>query len=156
MNRTLKITGLALMLGVSTAVSAQTISPAQAFASRLQQYQNLSASSGSTYAFHPAPMLTSEGHDPVGNQSFAQRFADLQATSSNDSDAFQQTRPTFSALGADPEPKESFAQRFAELQADSSNSGLFTSGALGDRANGRMMAAKAGPRPMQPVNTAQN
>jgi hypothetical protein len=121
MSSKLKVAALAVLLGTATVAAAQSPSRAQAFASQLQQYEALSGTG--TYTFHAAPKFSNTPQDPVGKESSAQRFADMQAESSNDSNMWQETRPTLSAKAADPEPKESFAQRFAEMQAASSNSG---------------------------------
>ena len=121
MKTKLKAIALAVLLGTATVAAAQSPSQAQTFASQLQQYQALSGTG--TYTFRAAPTVNNKAQDPVGNESFAQRFADMQAASSNDSDMYQETQPTLSAKASDPEPKEPFAQRFAEMQAASSNSG---------------------------------
>jgi hypothetical protein len=74
-----------------------------------------------TYTFKAPPTLQQKPDDPVGNQSFTDRFADMQAQSSNSGEF--QAPPALSKQAANPEGKESFAQRFAEMQAASSNSG---------------------------------
>ena len=174
MSTKLKVVALAVLLGTATvaaaqspsqvptygavavadSTSAQTPSRAQTFADQLQQYQNLSSTASGTYTFHPAPRLSNRPQDPVGNESFAQRFADMQAESSNDNDMWQETQPTFSAKAADPEGKEPFAQRFAEMQAASSNSGewSFHPGANvpTDEANSTLVIAKPITHPAQP------
>jgi len=127
MNTKLKVVTLALLLGTATVAAAETpatqaSSRAQAFADQLQQFQNLSSTAAGTYTFHPAPTLGYKPQDPVGNESFGQRFADMQAASSNSSE-WQETQPTLTANAADPVGKEPFAERFAEMQAASSNSG---------------------------------
>ena len=123
MSSKLRIVAVALLLGTATVAAAQDKIGARTFASQLQQYQDLSATAAGTYTFHTAPTLRDKPQDPVGGEPFIQRFADLQAESSNDSNMWQKTQPTFSLKAADPEPRESFAQRFAEMQAVSSNSG---------------------------------
>ena len=151
-NTKLKGVAFALLLGTATLAAAQDPSRAQTFAAQEQQFQGLSGTG--TYTFRSAPTLAGNAQDPVGNESFSQRFADLQAASSNDSDMWQQSRPTFSAAAADPQPKESFAQRFAEMQAASSNSGewAFQPGAsvLADQAGSTLVVAKPFTRPAQP------
>ena len=158
MNTKLRIVALSVLLGAATAAAAQSPGEAQRFASQLQQYQGLSGIG--TYTFHAAPTFSRAAQDPVGNESFAQRFADMQAASSNDSDMYQETQPTFSARAADPEPKEAFGQRFAEMQAASSNSGewAFHSGANvpADEANSTLVVAKPiGHLAQRPVLTSQ-
>jgi hypothetical protein len=74
-----------------------------------------------TYTFKPARTLRSNADDPVGNESFASRFAQMQAQSSTSSEF--QAPPVLTMQAAAPEGEESFAQRFAEMQAASSNSG---------------------------------
>jgi hypothetical protein len=161
MSRKLKVAAVAVLLGSATVAAAQTpvfgalsaantSSRAQAFAAQEQQFQNLSSTTAGTYTFHPAPTLSRAGQDPVGDESSAQRFADMQAASSH-SDMWQETRPTFSAKASDPEPKEPFAQRFAEMQAASSRSGQwsFKPGANvpADEANSTLVVAKPVTRP---------
>jgi hypothetical protein len=121
MKTKLKAVALAVLLGTATVAAAQSPGQAQTFASQLQQYQALSGTG--TYTFGATPTLNNKAQDPVGNESFTQRFADLQAAASNDSGMYQETQPTLSAKASDPEAKEPFAQRFAEMQAASSNSG---------------------------------
>ena len=158
MSSKLKVAALAVLLGTATVAAAQSPSKAQTFASQLQQYQALSGTG--TYTFRTAPKLSNRPQDPVANESSAQRFADMQAESSNDSNMWQETRPTLSAKAADPEPKESFGQRFAEMQAASSNSGewAFHPGANvpADETNSTLVVAKPISRPAQPpVFTSQ-
>jgi len=145
MSSKLKVAVLAVVLGTATVAAAQSPSKAQAFASQLQQFQNLSSTAAGTYTFHPAPALGYKPQDPVGNESFAQRFADMQAASSN-SGEWRETQPTLTAIAADPEGKVPFAQRFAEMQAASSNSGqwAFHPGAKvpADEANSTLVAGK--------------
>jgi hypothetical protein len=151
MKTKLKAVALAVLLGTATIAAAQSPSQAQTFASQLQQYQALSGTG--TYTFNAAPTFNTP-QDPVGNESFAQRFADMQAASSNDSDMYQETQPTLSAKASDPEPKEPFAQRFAEMQAASSNSGewAFQPGAnvLANETGSTLVVAKPISHPVQP------
>ena len=173
-NRKLKFVALAVLLSTATvaaaqtpsrvptfgavaaadSTAAQTPSRAQTFADQLQQYQNLSSTTAGTYTFHPAPRLSNRPQDPVGNESFTQRFADMQAESSNDTDMWQETQPTFSAKAADPVGKQNFAQEFAEMQALSSKSGewSFHPGANvpADEANSTLVVAKPITQPAQP------
>jgi len=144
MNTKLKVVVLALGLGAATLAAAQPPGQAQTFANEVQQWQALSGTG--TYTFRTAPTLGNQAQDPVGNESFSQRFADMQAESSNDNDRWQETQPTLTAKAADPEGKEPFAQRFSEMQAASSNSGewAFHSGANvpADEANSTLVVAK--------------
>ncbi len=144
MNTKLKVVALALGLGVATVAEAQPPGQAQTFANEIQQWQALSGIG--TYTFHASPTLGNRAQDPVGKESFSQRFADMQAESSNDSDRWQETQPTLTAKAADAEGKEPFAQRFSEMQAASSNSGewAFHSGANvpADEANSTLVVAK--------------
>jgi len=150
MNRHLKLATVALMLGMSTLASAQTLTRAQTFASQLQQYQNLSSTAAGTYAFHPAPVTRATAEDPVGKPSFASTIATLQAESSN-SDQFE-SRPVLSAQAADPVGKETFAEKFAQLQAASSNSGEYGfaagSNVPASEANSTLVAGKAIAKPL--------
>ena len=154
MSTKLKVVALAVLLGTATVAAAQTPSRAQTFADQLQQYQNLSSTTAGTYTFHPAPTFSNKAQDPVGNESFAQRFADMQAESSNDNDMWQETQPTLSAKAADPVGKQNFAQEFAQMQAASSNSGewAFHPGANvpTDEANSTLVIAKPITHPAQP------
>jgi hypothetical protein len=142
MSSKLKVVALAVMLGTATVAAAQSTSRAQAFASQFQQYQALSGTG--TYNFRAGPKFGT-AQDPVGNESFSQRFADMQAASSN-SGEWRETRPTLTAIAADPEGKEPFAQRYSEMQAASSNSGqwAFHPGANvpADEANSTLVAGK--------------
>ena len=148
MNTKLKAVVLALGLGVATLATAQSPGQAQTFSNEIQQWQALSGTG--TYTFHTPPALGNKAQDPVGNESFSQRFADMQAESSNDSDRWQETQPTLTAKAADPEGKEPFAQRFSEMQAASSNSGewAFHSGANvpADEANSTLVVGKPASR----------
>ena len=82
----------------------------------------------------------------MGKESFSQRFADMQAESSNDNDRWQETQPTLTARAAYPEGKEPFAQRFSEMQAASSNSGEWAyhpgANVPADEANSTLVAGK--------------
>jgi hypothetical protein len=152
MSSKLKVAALTVLLGTTTVAAAQSPNQAQTFAGQLQQYQALSGTG--TYTFHAAPNFNNTPQDPVANESFSQRFADMQAESSNDSGMWQETPPTLSATAADPEPKESFAQRFTEMQAASSNSGewAFHPGANvpADESNSTLVVAKPISHPAQP------
>ena len=143
-NTKLKVVALALGLSVATAVAAQSPGQAQTFANQIQQWEALAGTG--TYTFHTPPTLGNKAQDPVGKESFSQRFADMQAESSNDNDRWQETQPTLTAKAADPEGKEPFAQRFSEMQAASSNSGewAFHPGANvpADEANSTLVAGK--------------
>jgi len=88
-------------VAAADSTAAQTPSRAQTFADQLQQYQNLSSTTAGTYTFHPAPTFSNKAQDPVdmwqetqptfsakaadpeGKEPFAQRFAEMQAASSN-------------------------------------------------------------------------
>ena len=165
MKSKMKAVAFALLLGTATVSGAQTFAlpklgaqatsaQAQRFADQLKQYQNLSSTGAGTYTFHPAPAPGSAAQDPIGRESFAQRFADMQAQSSNDSNTWQGTRPALSAKAADPVGNETFAQEFAQMQALSSRSGqwAFPPGASGpaDEANSTLVVAKPIVRPAQP------
>ena len=152
MSSKLKFAALAVLLGTATIAAAQSPDEAQTFANQLQQYEALSGTG--TYTFHAAPKFSNTPQDPIGKESFSQRFADMQAESSNNSDMWQETAPTLSAKAADPEPKEPFAQRFAEMQAASSNSGewAFQPGANVPAAetNSTLVVARPISHPAQP------
>src|SRR5437899_8353996 len=92
MNTKLKVVVLALGLGAATLAAAQSPGQAQTFANEVQQWQALAGTG--TYTFHTPPTLGNKAQDPVGKESFSQRFADMQADSSNDSDMWQETQPT--------------------------------------------------------------
>jgi hypothetical protein len=164
MKSKMKAVGFALLLGAASVAAAQTpalptfgaqATSAQAtrFADQLKQYQNLSSTTAGTYTFHPAPALGSAPQDAIGRESFAQRFSDMQAESSNDSSMWQETQPTFSAKAADPAGRETFAQEFAQMQALSSKSGqwAFPPGANvpADEANSTLVVAKPIAHPAQ-------
>jgi hypothetical protein len=124
MSTKLKVAALVTLLGTATVAAAQSSSEAQNFTDQFQQLQALTSTG--TYTFHPAPSLGNSAQDPVGNEAVAQRFADMQAKSSNDIGMWQETRPTLTATAADPEGREPFAQRFLAMEAASSNSGKWT------------------------------
>src|SRR6266542_1961347 len=84
MNTKLKVVALALGLGAATLAAAQPPGQAQTFANEIQQWQALSGIG--TYTFHAAPTLGNQPQDPVGKESCSQRFADMQAESSNDNE----------------------------------------------------------------------
>ena len=144
MNGKLKVAALAVLLGTATVAAAQSPGQAQTFANDIQYWEGLSGTG--TYTFHTPPTLGNKAQDPVGRESFSQRFADMQAESSNDSDRWQETQPTLTAKAADPEGKEPFAQRYAEMQAASSNSGEWAfqpgTNVPGDEANSTLVVAK--------------
>lgn len=112
-----------LFAGTAAVASAQTPSRAQTFAAQIQQYQNLSASTGGTYTYRPAPALGNKALDPVASEPFGQRFADLQSASSNSSNF--EPAPTLTRIAADPVGHESFGDQFAQMQAASSDSGEY-------------------------------
>ena len=147
MKTKLKVIALSVLISTATVATAQDSSRAQTFANQLQQFQNLSSTTAGTYTFHPAPRFSNKPQDPVGNESSANRFADMQAAASNDSAMYQESAPTFSAEASDPEPKESFARRFAEMQAASSNSGEWAfhpgANAPAHEANNMLVVAKS-------------
>ena len=120
MSTKVKAVAFALLIGTGTVAAAQTSRSAKTFDNEIQYWQGLSGTG--TYTFHAAPTFAGQAQDPVGKESFPNRFADMQAASSN-SGEWQETPPTFTAIASDPESKEPFALRFAELQAASSNSG---------------------------------
>jgi len=124
-NTKLKAVAFAVLLGTATIAAAQTQGAAKTFDNEIHYWQGLSGTG--TYTFQAAPTFAGSSQDPVGKESFSQRFADLQAASSN-SGEWQQTQPTFTAKAADPQGKEPFAQQFAELQAASSDSGEWSFG----------------------------
>ena len=147
MKTKLNVIALSVLISTATVATAQDSSRAQTFANQLQQFQNLSSTTAGTYTFHPAPRFSNKPQDPVGNESSANRFADMQAAASNDSAMYQESAPTFSAEASDPEPKESFARQFAEMQAASSNSGEWAfhpgANAPAHEANNMLVVAKS-------------
>ena len=117
-----KATAAALLAATATLAVAQTTTE-QSFAEQFKNMQSLQ--SFGTYTFKPASGLGTKPSHPMGNQSFTDRFADMQAGSSNSG---QWNRPpteaasTYANRPADPVDKESFAQMFERMQATSSNS----------------------------------
>ena len=137
--QTFKVIAAALLFGTTTLAGAQqSVSRAEAFAAWFKQMQALTGSSAST--FKPRPILRAEPDDPIGHESFAERFASLQAQSSN-SAQFQST-PTFSAQAADPVGHPSFVEYFAQMQAASSNGGVFRSTAGAEETETAYASAK--------------
>jgi hypothetical protein len=143
MSTKLKTVAFAVLLGTATIAAAQTPGAAKTFDNEIHYWEGLSGTG--TYTFHAAPTFAGKSQDPVSKESFSQRFADLQAASSN-SGEWQKTQPTLTAKAADPEGKEPFAQRLAELQAASSDSGewSFRPGANvpADEANSTLVVGK--------------
>jgi hypothetical protein len=151
MNFKLKAVAIAALLGTASVAAAQNASPvqtrAQSFAEQFRQMQTLNSTS--PYTFKPTPALGIRPDDPVGNERFAQRFADMQAASSTDEFAGGHTvyGDSQNMQAADPVGSEGFADRFAQMQAASSNSGEYAfhpgSNVLSDEANSTLVAGKA-------------
>ena len=117
-----KATAAALLAATATLAVAQTTTE-QSFAEQFKNMQSLQ--SFGTYTFKPAPSLGTKPSHPVGNQPFTDRFADMQAESSNSGQWNHPPAEAASAYAnrpADPVDKESFAQMFERMQATSSNS----------------------------------
>ncbi len=75
-----KATAVALLAATATLAVAQTTTE-QSFAEQFKNMQSLQ--SFGTYTFKPAPSLGTKPSHPMGNQSFTDSFADMQAQSSN-------------------------------------------------------------------------
>ena len=75
-----KATAAALLAATATLAVAQTTTE-QSFAEQFKNMQSLQ--SFGTYTFKPAPGLGAKPSHPMGNQSFTDNFADMQAQSSN-------------------------------------------------------------------------
>jgi hypothetical protein len=114
----LRTTVAALLLGTATLAIAQT--RAESFADQLKQMQTLQ--SFGTYTFKPAPIVGNNPMHPIGNQSFADMFSDMQALSSNSGEWNQENFTTLANKPADPVGRESFSTMFSRMQAESSNS----------------------------------
>ena len=113
-------TAAALLLGTATLAVAQTRT--ESFADQFKQMQSLQ--SVGTYTFKPAPALNSQPTDPVGRQTFADAFAQMQAQSSSSGEWKQPVAEiSTSYASADPVGREAFSDMFARMQAASSNSG---------------------------------
>ncbi|HXR57588.1 MAG TPA: hypothetical protein VN858_12345 [Casimicrobiaceae bacterium] len=82
MKSMLKAASIAALLAAATTGMAQPSERAQVFAAQIEQYQSLSGT-GSAWTGPPAP--TGAPDDPVGNASFAERFAEMQAAASRSS-----------------------------------------------------------------------
>ena len=108
----------ALLLGIATLAVAQT--KEQSFADQLKQMQTLQ--SFGTYTFKPAPTVGSKPTHPIGNQSFAGMFSDMQALSSNSGEWNRENVTVLASKPADPVGKESFSSMFSRMQAEASNS----------------------------------
>jgi hypothetical protein len=108
----------ALLLGVATLAVAQT--KEQSFADQLKQMQTLQ--SFGTYTFKPAPTVGNKPTHPIGSQSFADMFSDMQALSSNSGEWNRENVTTLAGKPADPVGRESFSTMFSRMQAESSNS----------------------------------
>ena len=116
----LRATAAALLLGTATLAAAQT--RADSFADQFKQMQSLQ--SFGTYTFKPAPALNVQPTDPVGRQTFADAFAQMQAQSSNSGEWKQpDAEVSASYASADPVGREAFSDMFSRMQAASSNSG---------------------------------
>jgi len=117
-----KATAAVLFVATATLAVAQTTTE-QSFAEQFKNMQSLQ--SFGTYTFKPAPSLGTKPSHPMGNQSFTDSFADMQAQSSNSGQWNHPpagTAPAYANRPADPMDKESFAQMFERMQATSSNS----------------------------------
>ena len=86
MKSILKAGSIAALLAAATTGMAQPSTRAQVFAAQIEQYQSLSGT-GPAWTGQAAP--TGAPDDPVGNVSFAERFAEMQAAASRSSQ-FQQ------------------------------------------------------------------
>ena len=82
MKSMLKAGSIAALLAAATTGMAQPLTGAQAFAAQIEQYQSLS---GTGTAWTGPAVLTGAPDDPVGNASFAERFAEMQAAASRSS-----------------------------------------------------------------------
>ena len=123
MKCTLKIATVVLMLG-ATVATAQTPTPTQAqlFIDWYRQMQ--SVETANPYA-HAPPVFRGTADAPIGDESFAERFATMQVASANSPFPLFKAPPTPTRVAADPVGSESFAERFREMQAASSDSGQF-------------------------------
>ena len=120
MKCTLKIATVVLILG-TTVATAQTPTQAHPFVERYRQMQSLVTF---TPSLKPTPpVFRDTADDPIGHESFAERFASMQRASANSSEF--EAPPTLATVAADPVGNESFAERFREMQAAASNSGQF-------------------------------
>src|SRR5690349_1590364 len=117
MKCTLKIATVVLMLGTSVA-TAQTPTQAHPFVERYLQMQSLST--GNPWAKAP-PVFRDTADAPIGNESFAERFASMQQASANSPVPVFEATPGPATVAADPVGNDSFAERFREMQAASSN-----------------------------------
>lgn len=94
MKSPLRIAAVAVLLSAATTSMAQTPTRAQVFAAQLEQYQSLSGT-GPAWKTPSAPSSTQD--DPVASESFADRFARMQAESSKSSEFQQGMVPPVSA-----------------------------------------------------------
>ena len=131
MKCTLKIATVVLMLG-TTVATAQTPTPTQAhpFVEQYREMQTLvtqnpwvKAASATPSTWDAPPVFRDTADDPIGHESFAERYASMQRASANSSEF--DAPPRLVTVAADPVGNESFAERFREMQAASSNSGEF-------------------------------
>jgi hypothetical protein len=107
-----------LLLGIATLAVAQT--KEQSFADQFKQMQTLQ--SFGTYTFKAAPTIGNKPTHPIGNQSFADMFFDMQALSSNSGEWNRENVTTLASKPADAVGRESFLTMFSRMQAESSNS----------------------------------
>lgn len=152
-----KATAAALLAATATLAVAQTTTE-QSFAEQFKNMQSLQ--SFGTYTFKPAPGLGAKPSHPMGNQSFTDSFADMQAQSSNSG---QWNRPpaegasAYANRPADPVDKESFAQMFERMQATSSNSDEWKAPASeGQPAYATSNTTRTPPSAPAPASTAQS
>jgi hypothetical protein len=113
MNRTLKATITAVLLGTATLAVAQ--SPAESFADYIRRSQALVGPH-----FKPRPAFRDTADAPIGSASFDERFAAMQRDSGY---SFVDPPRRTSTQAAQPIGNESFSERFQQMQAASSNSG---------------------------------
>lgn len=97
MKRSLNIAAIAVLLSAATTSMAQTSTPAQTFAAQVEQYQALS---GTGTAWHPQSVASGTPDDPVMSESFADRFARMQAESSKSVEFQQGMVPPVAASAA--------------------------------------------------------
>ena len=122
MKCTLKIATVVLMFG-TTVATAQTTTPPQPFVEWYREMQTLQTFNW--YLKGSAPALRDTADAPIGDESFAERFASMQQASANSPVPVFEVPPRLTTVAADPVGNESFAERFREMQAASSNSGQF-------------------------------
>ena len=124
MKSTFRIAAFVLAIGSATALSAQPRSTSHPFVDEFNGLQSVAANGGSALRASSAPGNGTADVAAAQTESFAERFARLQAQGSNSAGVWAPSH-VVAATAAPPDADPSFGERIAEMQAGASNSGQF-------------------------------